>query len=169
MAYSNYYPNYYQPQPYFQPNSGAMPDTLNQFKGQYQTPVQQMPPIQAQQPPQTPNNDIIWVQGEAGAKAYLVAPNTTVTLWDSENQTIYIKSADASGIPSMRTLDWKERNATPPTTPENRVCNCEKEFVKISDFQALQAKFDDLEERFNEMSEKTKTKPAKVKEETVNE
>ena len=42
---------------------------------------------------------IIWVSGEAGAKAYLVAPNNTVQLWDSESQTIYLKSADACGMP----------------------------------------------------------------------
>ena len=55
------------------------------------------------------NNSIIWVQGEAGAKSYLVAPNSTVTLWDTESETIYIKSADASGMPNMKVLDYKIR------------------------------------------------------------
>ena len=59
------------------------------------------------------NNGIIWVQGEAGAKSYLVAPNTTVQLWDSEAQTIYLKSADASGMPSIKTLDYTIRENTP--------------------------------------------------------
>lgn len=61
--------------------------------------------------PQQPNSSIIWVQGEAGAKSYLVAPNNTVQLWDSERQTIYLKSADASGMPSMRILDYTFRDA----------------------------------------------------------
>lgn len=52
---------------------------------------------------------IIWVQGEAGAKSYLVAPNSTVQLWDSESQVIYLKSADASGMPSMKVLDYTVR------------------------------------------------------------
>ena len=60
----------------------------------------QMPAQQNPQPAQA-NAGIIWVQGEAGAKSYLVAPNNTVQLWDSESQTIYLKSADASGMPSM--------------------------------------------------------------------
>lgn len=60
---------------------------------------------------QQPNSSIIWVQGEAGAKSYLVAPNNTVQLWDSERQTIYLKSADASGMPSMRILDYTFRDA----------------------------------------------------------
>ena len=60
---------------------------------------------------QTQQNGIIWVQGEAGAKSYMVAPNSTVTLWDSENQTIYLKSADASGMPNIKTLDYTIREA----------------------------------------------------------
>lgn len=56
-------------------------------------------------------NGIIWVQGEAGAKSYLVAPNTTVQLWDSESQTIYLKSADSSGMPSIKVLDYTVREA----------------------------------------------------------
>ena len=65
------------------------------------------------QPQQT---GIIWVQGEAGAKSYLVAPNTTVQLWDSENQVIYLKSADASGMPAMKVLDYTIREI-PPNSP----------------------------------------------------
>ena len=86
----------------------------NYFPQTYQTPVyypsqpQPQPPQQAQT-----QNPLIWVQGEAGAKSYLVAPNSTVTLWDSEAQTIYIKSADATGMPSIRTLDYTIRDSAP--------------------------------------------------------
>ena len=51
----------------------------------------------------------IWVQGEAGARSYLVAPGSTVELWDSEAPTIYLKSADAAGMPSIKTLDYTIR------------------------------------------------------------
>lgn len=80
-------------------------------QAQYQ-PVQYQQP---QQPQQTPSvtSSIIWVSGEAGAKAYLVAPNSTVQLWDSEKQTIYLKSADASGMPSMKVLDYTIRDNAP--------------------------------------------------------
>lgn len=79
--------------------NNGFPMTYQQYYPQYQTPVQQ---------PQ--NNGVIWVQGEAGAKSYLVAPNTTVQLWDSESQTIYLKSADASGMPTMKVLDYTIRD-----------------------------------------------------------
>ena len=86
MAYNNYFPMGYQ-QYYPQQN--------NMMQQNNQAPQQ--------------NNSIIWVQGEAGAKSYLVAPNSTVTLWDTESETIYIKSADASGMPNMKVLDYKIR------------------------------------------------------------
>jgi hypothetical protein len=78
-------------------------------------------PYQTQQPQFIPKQNMIqsnriWVQGEAGAKSYLVAPNTTVDLWDSESQTIYIKSADAAGLPSMKIIDYTIRNDM-PTSP----------------------------------------------------
>ena len=73
---------------------------------QYQAPVMQTPQPQAQQAPQ---NGLIWVQGEQAAKSYLVAPNSTVQLWDSAEKVIYLKSADASGMPSMKILDYTIR------------------------------------------------------------
>ena len=82
----------------------------NYFPTTYQTPVYYPQQAQPQPPQQTTQQSLIWVQGEAGAKSYLVAPNSTVTLWDSEAQTIYIKSADATGMPSIRTLDYTIRS-----------------------------------------------------------
>jgi len=68
------------------------------------------PTYQPQMPQNQGNNAMIWVQGESGAKSYLVAPNTTVVLFDSESQSIYLKSADATGLPSMRVLDYTIRD-----------------------------------------------------------
>ena len=95
MAYNNYFPAGYQP--YYSTQSNAFPTQMS---------------VGATQPTQ---NGIIWVQGEAGAKSYLVAPNNTVQLWDSESQTIYLKSADASGMPSMKVLDYTIRDMAAPT------------------------------------------------------
>lgn len=150
MAYPYYNGNPYYPQPNFYPNNNATPDMLNQFKS-YQQPIQQVPQMQ---PTQNANNDIIWVQGEAGAKAYLVAPNNTVTLWDSESQTIYLKTADMNGVPSMKILDFKERTETPQKTPTEHVCQCGSKFTPKEDFNALQSDFDGLLARFKELEEK---------------
>lgn len=72
-------------------------------------------PSQMQNQQQAQNSNIIWVCGEAGAKSYLVAPNSTVQLWDSDENVIYLKSADASGMPSIKVLDYTVRE-----TQENK-------------------------------------------------
>lgn len=73
-------------------------------------------PYQAQQ---QNNNSIVWVQGEAGAKSYLVAPGQSVLLMDSESNVFYIKSSDASGMPMpLRVFDYNERIAK-QNPPEN--------------------------------------------------
>ena len=90
MAYNNFYSPY-------SPVYGAP------------APSYQQTPQLYQQQPQQAQNGILWVQGEGGAKAYPVAPNQTVQLWDSEAQVIYLKSADMSGLPSMKVLDYTIR------------------------------------------------------------
>lgn len=101
MAYNNgfpvTYPQYYQQMP-------AQIPMQNAYQPQNNMPAQNNAPQ---------SSNLVWVQGEAGAKSYLVAPNTTVQLWDSESQTIYLKSADASGMPSMKILDYTIRDSQP--------------------------------------------------------
>jgi hypothetical protein len=82
------------------------------YNGFYQSPYQPytQPTYQPATPQNQANTGLIWIQGEAAAKSYLVAPNTTVVLFDSESQTVYLKSADAAGMPSMRILDYTIRD-----------------------------------------------------------
>ena len=110
---------------------------------------QQMIPAQQFQAPQAqnPQSGIIWVQGEAAAKSYLIAPNSTVQLWDSEEKIIYLKSADASGMPSIKVLDYTIRGE-------------EKEKKATED--ATKEEVEALAEKIRELS--AKRKPAKVRE-----
>ena len=101
----------------------------NYFPQTYQMPAYYPQQAQPQPPQQTQTQSLIWVQGEAGAKSYLVAPNSTVTLWDSEQSVIYIKSADASGMPSIKTLDYKIRG----NSPQERAEPIGDEFAKKED------------------------------------
>ena len=134
MAYSPYY------QPYYNPiSAGNIPDYRSA-----QMPNPLTPPVQS---------DIIWVMGESGAKAYPVAPNNTVTLWDRDSNLIYLKSCDASGIPSMRTFEWKEKTGAPSSESAG-----DGGFVKISDFEAAKAKIADLEKRLATFIENAKEK-----------
>lgn len=88
---------------------------------------------------QKPTNTRVWVQGEAGAKSYLVAPNTTIDLWDSEKPVIYVKSADASGLPTMRIIDYKVRESA-PTETQNYVTHDEMEELKAY----IESKFNEI-------------------------
>jgi len=103
------------------------------------------PPQPLQQSQQ--NAGITWVQGEAGAKSYLVAPNNTVQLWDSERQTIYLKSADASGMPSIKTLDYTIRNEV-PKSPIEGLQKAEGINVSQDDLNGLQAQINALRADF---------------------
>lgn len=101
---------YYGYQPY-QPYQPPMADQLMQLRqNQYQPNMQQMPQQQA-----APS--IVWVQSEAEAMTYPIAPNNAVTLWDSNAPVIYLKQADASGKPSMKIYDLVERNSRPVQAP----------------------------------------------------
>lgn len=51
---------------------------------------------------------MLWLSEEQ-ARSYPVAPNNTVPIWDTENQVIYLKSADMMGRPSMKILDYTIR------------------------------------------------------------
>lgn len=115
-----------------------------------------------------PNTDIIWVQGEAGAKAYLVAPNTTVTLWDSESPTIYVKTSDGRGIPSMRVLDFTERAVSAQNAPNFNSTKTDDKTPIKDDINALRAKYDALdgklkilEEKYLDLAEKAVSKAKK--------
>ena len=132
MAYNNGFPMSYQPMYYPQ-----------QFQPQQPIMASPQPQQTQQQPAQQPvNNGIIWVQGEAGAKSYLVAPNTTVQLWDSENQVIYLKSADASGMPSIKTLDYTIREMK--QSHAHTMVAQATEYATREDLEALRAEIESM-------------------------
>ena len=160
------YPNYYQSGYYPQYQNGAVPDMLNQFKGQYQQmpmqqPMMQQMPLQTMaQPIQT--NDMIWVLSEVEAQSYPVAPNNSVILWDKNNDVVYIKSVNMQGVPSMRVLDYKERTAyNDPKTPDKHECKCGSKFVSKEDFKTLQEEFEALRNELDELKAKPKVKTTK--------
>lgn len=123
----------------------------NYYPVNYQIPQyypQSMPAVQN-------NGGVIWIQGEAAAKSYPVAPNCTVQLWDSESQTIYVKSADASGMPTMKTLDYVFRDAQ---KPQNASFAVHTDNVTPDEFKALQSRVDALREELDALLAKKSKK-----------
>ena len=67
---------------------------------------------QIQSQPQ--QDERIWVQGIEGANAYLVAPNSFVRLWDSQNNLFYEKHTDASGRPYTEVFEYSKKSDQRP-------------------------------------------------------
>ena len=131
MPYYNGFPATYQP----------IYQTPQYQAPQYQTPQQSYQAPQAQQP--SGGVSIVQIQGEASAKSYLVAPNSTVQLWDMDSGVIYIKSADASGMPSMKILDFTVRGEAPSAPAAPAV-----EYATKSEVNVLADKIRDLQDEF---------------------
>jgi hypothetical protein len=86
------------------PYNSFMQNTYNPYV-QYQQMLQP-------QPQQQQNNGLTWVQGIEGAKSHFVSPGQSALLMDSESNSFFIKTADASGMPlPLRVFDYKERTA----------------------------------------------------------
>ena len=68
------------------------------------------------------NNQIIFVQGETGAKAYQIPNNTTVLLMSSESNEFFIKTTDSSGFPTIRKFTFQEH---PNQEQQPKRCNCQ--------------------------------------------
>ena len=154
MAYGNYAPFYRGG--YFNPMTPQMPMAENQ--GQFAQPFQQS----IQQPMPTPNNDMIFVLGQNEAESFPVAPNATVTMWDKNQKTFYIKTANAQGIPSMQIYDFTERPQNTPQAPTEHICKCGDNFVTKEEFEALQGKYDEIMGKLEQLEEKPKAKTTKT-------
>ena len=147
--YGNYQP---MPQPY--------PDRLTQLQNQYQQAINvpQMAPA-----PQV-NQGLLWVSGEVGAKSYLVAPNSTVLLMDSDAQRFYLKSADNAGMPSLRIFEYTEVSNAPQTplnVPNSEDINLDDKYVTRSEYDGLKSLYGKIMERLDSVTvNSTENKPA---------
>ena len=164
MAYGNYAPFYRGGffNPMQTPTMPQMVDNQNQFAQPYQ-PMQTNPapmPIQTQQ-----TNDMIWVLNENEATSYPVAPNNSVVLWDKSNPTIYIKSVNAQGMPSMRILDFTERNINTSNSQENapktHECTCGDKYATKEQINALEGKINDILDMYEDLKDKQIPKTTK--------
>lgn len=161
MSFNNGFPIGYQPvqpAPQVQMPNGNIAQNQQQM---YQQPVVQQAPQQ-----QSERGGIIWVQGEAGAKSYLVAPNQSVMLMDSEKSCFYIKSADASGMPlPLRTFDYSERIAARQPVeqpPENEPVVAPTQEIDLSNYMTR----DEFEDRTKSLLDQINDLTARLTETT---
>ena len=143
--------NQYQqsfPQPY--------PDRLTQLQNQYNQAVN-IPQMQAVPQPQV-NQGLLWVSGEVGAKSYLVAPNSTVLLMDSDAQRFYLKSADNAGMPSLRIFEYTEVTNVPQNAPQalnTDLKELDSKYVTREEYDSLKRQYEAIMERLDSMVSNT--------------
>ena len=145
MVYNNGFPvGYPQPVGYSQPTGYSQQYYQQPYYAQQMAQAQQTPQMQQMPQPQPQVQQVqtgrILVQGEEGAKNYLVAPNCSVDLWDSDAQVIYAKSADASGMPNTKIIDYQYRDTEQKAVP-----------VKTDDNYATKEDIDNLRNELKQM------------------
>lgn len=137
------------------PTSGYQPpyQQYQQFQPQQfypqQMPAQdQLAQLRAQQMPRPQENGMIWVLGVEGAKAYIIAPGTTLPLWDSQARKIYIKSVDANGVPQMQTINYEIEGEAPAVPPAGATAAAgaavPADYVTRADLKDVMNEIDDL-------------------------
>lgn len=137
-----YFPQYY-------PNANPYADQLTQLKTQTMYPTVQ----------QTQNvSGLLWVQGEAGAKSYMVAPGNTVLLLDSEADRFYIKSVEPNGLPQMRSFEYKEITGMVPAAAYPAQQNQTADHVTREELDGLREEFRTEMQRITDLIAKKPTK-----------
>lgn len=136
------YPYQAMPQPYA--------DRLAQLQNQYSQAVN-IP----QMPQQQVNQGLLWVSGEVGAKSYLVAPNSTVLLMDSDSSRFYLKSADNAGMPNLRIFEYTEVTGTPQNAPQatnTDLKDLDSKYVKREEYEGLKRQYESIMERLDNIN-----------------
>lgn len=158
-----YYAPYQRPMGYYNPSIPNGQELANlQATQQYQPTMTQPVSQPTALPVQQSNDMMIWVLNETEAVSYPVAPNNSVTLWDKGRDTVYIKSVNQQGVPSMRILDYTERTAENAIRDDLRdTPNVGGKFVLEKDFRALQDDITEIKEEIESIKAKSRAKKTK--------
>ena len=125
--YNNPYMNgYYQQTPQYSNNYGSTQTTQAQYS---------MIPL-------------TFVNGIEGAKAYIVPANSTIYLRDSDSNMLFIKSSDPMGRSYLKAYRMEEIDEN-----QTSMSFKQEDYVKISDFRALQEDFNTLKATITQMNE----------------
>lgn len=94
------------------------------------------------QPNNYPNpSTLTRVTGIEGAKAYQMAANSIVALFDSNDDIFYVKSTDGAGFPTIRTFRFQEEITQPTPNSFDQLKKELQDYVKqlISEQQSESA------------------------------
>lgn len=93
---------------------------------------------------------LIRVNGLEGAKAYQMGANSTVALFDSNNDIMYVKNTDGAGFGSIRAFKFSEMdlNSSAPVA----------EYATKNELEQLRQEVKNYAEQFISKSKSAKTK-----------
>lgn len=114
------------------------PTLYNQY-GQPQ-PYSWYQPMQTMASAQTaaqPVNGLVSVTGMEGAKAYQLPPNSSMPLFDSNEDMLYLKTTDSGGFPTIRAFRFEAADSE--EQPKDTA-----EYATKEDLDALAAKVEEL-------------------------
>ena len=77
---------------------------------------------------QEPTQSLIRVNGMDGAKTYQMPANSTVALFDCNEDIMYIKTTDGAGFPSIRTFNFVE-------ITQNEKSNVSQDYISRQEFE----------------------------------
>lgn len=93
------------------------------------------------QPAPMPENTLIRVTGIDGARAYQMAPNSTVALFDGGEDLMYIKSTDGAGFPTIRTFRFE-----PIETSQSQIAVDFENLASKDEVDALRKEINDVKQ-----------------------
>lgn len=96
-------------------------------------------------------NNLIRVTGIDGAKAYQMPANSSVALFDNNNDYMYVKTTDGAGFPTIRTFTFSEVFDTNSQISNN-------DYVSKNEFETFKQEVADYVQQFIQQQNNKSTK-----------
>lgn len=108
------------------------------------TPAPQYNNYQTQQQtqPQQTYIPLTFVNGEVGAKAFIMQPNSTIYMQDSDSDKLFIKKSDAQGKSTMRKFKLLELDENDQIIENKNQKDMSSNFISKEQFEALKQEFE---------------------------
>ena len=102
------------------------------------------------------NQNVIWVQGRAGAEAYQMEPGSRAILLDSQSQTFWIKEIGMDGRPlplmtfKYEAVDFGNQNQSETSSAQAADMS---NYVTREDFNKLKSMYEETYKMLEEMTQ----------------
>lgn len=141
----------YNNNPYYNTYGGyTQPYTPTPQYNNYQT--------QQQTQPQQTYIPLTFVNGEVGAKAFIMQPNSTIYMQDSDSDKLFIKKSDAQGKSTMRKFKLVELDENDQTIENKVQKDMSSNFISKEQLEALKQEFEgklsELNAKFDSLTPK---------------